>query len=82
MQNYTDMIIDKYKLNSKNYVIEIASNDGYLLKIFLKKKIPCLGIEPTESTAKQAIKLGVPVLKKFFSEKLAKKLSDKKKKLI
>ena len=79
-KNYTDMIIDKYKLNSKNYVIEIASNDGYLLKNFLKKKIPCLGIEPTESTAKQAIKLGVPVLKKFFSEKLAKKLSDKRKK--
>ena len=37
-KNYTDMIIDKYKLNSKNYVIEIASNDGYLLKNFFKKK--------------------------------------------
>ncbi len=79
-KNYTDMIINKYKLNSKNYVIEIASNDGYLLKNFLKKKIPCLGIEPTESTAREAEKLGVPVLKEFFCEKLAKKLSDRGKK--
>ena len=78
-KNYTDMIIDKYKLNSKNCNRDCIKR-WIFIKKFFKKKIPCLGIEPTESTAKQAIKLGVPVLKKFFSEKLAKKLSDKRKK--
>ena len=53
-KKYSDKIIKKLDLNSKSNVIEIASNDGYLLKNFLKRKIPCIGIEPTINTAKVA----------------------------
>ena len=50
------MIVDKLALNDKSFVIEIASNDGYLLKNFINKKIPSLGIEPAKETARQAEK--------------------------
>jgi hypothetical protein len=56
-------------------VIEVASNDGYLLKNFVSAGIPCLGIEPTDSTAEASEKLGIPVLREFFGEELGKKLS-------
>ena len=79
-KRYTYKMIDKLKLNKNSFVIEIASNDGYLLKNFVKEKIPCLGIEPTTNTAVQAEKIGVPVLCKFFGETLAKKLSKNGKK--
>ena len=78
-KKYTDKIIKKLHLNSKSNVIEIASNDGYLLKNFLKKKIPCFGVEPTINTAKAAEKIGIRVIKKFFSTKLSKRLIKDKK---
>jgi SAM-dependent methyltransferase len=79
-KNYTDKIIKELKLNSKSYVIEIASNDGYLLKNFVAAKISCLGIEPTTSTAEAAEKIGIPVLRNFFGKSLAHKLAlDEKK---
>ena len=56
-------------------MIEVASNDGYLLKNFLEKNIPCLGIEPTASTAKVSEEIGIPVLQEFFSEQLGKLLA-------
>jgi len=64
--NYVDQITDRLRLNEQSYIIEIASNDGYLLKNFVAKKIPCLGIEPTNSTAEAAERLGIPVWRKFF----------------
>ena len=64
--NFSKLIINRLNLNEESFVIEIASNDGYLLKNFVKQKIPCLGIEPTESTANFAIKNGIPTLRKFF----------------
>lgn len=67
-------IIPKLSLNQNSQVVEIASNDGYLLKNFVSAKIPCLGIEPTESTAAVAERLGIPVLRDFFSEKLGQRL--------
>jgi len=79
-KNYSDKIINYCDLNDKSFVVEIASNDGYLLKNFTKKNIPCLGIEPTKSTAEVAEKLNIPVLRKFFSEALAKKLVSEGKK--
>lgn len=79
-KEYSYKIIKKLNLNSKSYVIEIASNDGYLLKNFLKKKIPCLGIEPATNTAKAAEKIGIKVIKKFFSSKLSRKLTKYNKK--
>jgi SAM-dependent methyltransferase len=74
-RQYSENIIDNLGLDSDSYVIEIASNDGYLLRNFVSTGIPCLGIEPTASTAEAAEKLGVPVLRKFFSEELGKQLA-------
>ncbi|MDC0146017.1 class I SAM-dependent methyltransferase [Amylibacter sp.] len=79
-EKYAQMIIEKLHLNQDSFVVEVASNDGYLLKNFLDQNIPCLGIEPTLSTAKAAEKLEIPVIKKFFSEELAKKLVSTRKK--
>lgn len=73
-------IIEKLELSRNNFIIEVASNDGYLLKNFINYGIPCLGIEPTESTANAAEKLGIPILKEFFSEKIAKSLAKDGKK--
>jgi len=79
-KNYVNEIIKKIKLNPSSFVIEIASNDGYLLKNFLSHKIPCLGIEPTKSTRLRAKKLGIKVLGKFFTNSLAEILLKKNKK--
>jgi hypothetical protein len=68
---YVGMITDRLGLNENSQVIEIASNDGYLLRNFVAAKIPCLGIEPTDSTAAAAEKLGIPVMREFFGKKLA-----------
>ena len=73
---YADMIVQRLQLNGASFVIEVASNDGYLLKNFLAAKIPCLGIEPTDSTATAAESLGIPVLREFFSEALGKRIAD------
>ena len=78
-KTYVEMIQTKLALNKNSLVIEIASNDGYLLRNFLHLGIPCLGIEPTISTAKEAKKLGINIIEEFFETGLAKKLvSDDK----
>jgi len=76
-EKYSEDIINKLLLDQDSFVIEIAANDGYLLKNFVTRKITCLGIEPTESTASAAEKLGIPVLRDFFGENLAKKIALK-----
>jgi hypothetical protein len=73
--HYAQTMIERFSLNSNSHVIEIASNDGYLLKNFVFEGIPCLGIEPTASTAAVAEQLGIPVLREFFGEKLGEKLA-------
>ena len=73
-KRYCEMITKKLSLNTNSFVIEVASNDGYLLKNFVETGIPCLGIEPTDSTANAAELLNIPVLRKFFEKKLAEKL--------
>ena len=73
-KQYTDAITERLHLNPQSLVIEVAANDGYLLKNFEATKIPCLGIEPTDSTADAAEALGIAVLRQFFSESLAKQL--------
>ena len=69
-------------MDKNKQVIEIASNDGYLLRNFVKQKIPCLGIEPAKDAAKESEKFGIKVIKKFFSYNLARRLSKKKADLI
>lgn len=76
---YATNIVDQLNLSKDNFVIEIAANDGYLLKNFVEKGIPCLGIEPTASTAQAGENLGIPMLRAFFGEILAKKLAEENK---
>ena len=73
--SYAEKISDQLKLTKDSLVIEVASNDGYLLKNFVAAGIPCLGIEPTASTAAAAEDLGIPVLREFFGEQLGKQLA-------
>ncbi|HJN97281.1 MAG: SAM-dependent methyltransferase [Gammaproteobacteria bacterium] len=72
---YAEKMVKELALNKDSFVIEVASNDGYLLKNFVAAGIPCLGIEPTDSTADAAELIGVPVLRKFFGEDLGKQLA-------
>ena len=58
---FSEEVIDRFKLGHSSFLIEIACNDGYLLKNFKNKEIPCLGVEPTKSTASVAINLGINV---------------------
>lgn len=74
-KRYADQMTQRFGLNKNSHVIEVASNDGYLLKNFLIAGIPCLGIEPTASTADTAEQLGIPVLREFFGEKLGERLA-------
>jgi SAM-dependent methyltransferase len=73
--SYTHMVTGRLGLSENSFVIEVAANDGYLLKNFVAAGIPCLGIEPTESTAIAAEDVGVPVLREFFGTALAKDLA-------
>jgi SAM-dependent methyltransferase len=75
-KKYVAKAIKDFNLNSSSLVVEVASNDGYLLQYFKEEGIPCLGIEPTESTAQIAKSKGIDTLVEFFSEQLANKLSD------
>lgn len=73
--DYSEMIVQRLGLDQHSLVIEVAANDGYLLKNFVARGIPCLGIEPTDSTASAAEKLGIPIRREFFGKALAKRLA-------
>ncbi len=76
-KNYVQKMIDEGNLNENSQVVEIASNDGYLLQYFLPHQIKVLGIEPTKNTADVAILKGIPCITEFFGERLALELSQK-----
>jgi hypothetical protein len=76
-KRYAEKMTHELGLNAQSLVIEVASNDGYLLKNFVSAGIPCLGIEPTDSTAAAAEHLGIPVLREFFGEALGQQLTAK-----
>lgn len=73
-KKYVDEMEARFGLNPNHLVIEIASNDGYLLQYFQQKAIPVLGIEPTANTAEVAAEKGIPSVVEFFGVTLAKKL--------
>ncbi len=77
---YVNYMIERFRLNADSSIIEIASNDGYLLQYFLQKNIPVLGIEPTSNTAQEAINKGIPTIIEFFGTALANKLKIENKK--
>jgi SAM-dependent methyltransferase len=72
---YCDMARRRFSLNESSLVVELASNDGYLLKNFLQMGIPVLGIDPSDTVVAAAIEIGVPSLVEFFGEALAVELA-------
>jgi len=74
---YVDTVTDRFRLTAKSQVVEIASNDGYLLQYFLKKGIPVIGIEPTSNTAEVAKAKGIHTIIEFFGARLATELISK-----
>lgn len=74
--DYCEAIISRLDLGPQSLVVEIASNDGYLLKNFQRAGIPCLGVEPTASTAAAAEALGIPVVREFFGGKVSQTLAS------
>jgi len=75
-RRYTEQMLDRFRLNGKSLVVELASNDGYLLQYFVHKNIPVLGIEPAANVAKVAEEKKVPTLVEFFGKPLAAKLAS------
>ena len=73
-RRYAEMIIPRLGLGPDSLVMEIAANDGYLLRNFVAAKIPCLGIEPTSGTAAAARELGISIREEFFGSELATQL--------
>jgi SAM-dependent methyltransferase len=79
-KKYVDMITELLQLSTMSHVMEIASNDGYLLQYFVQKQISCLGIEPSSNTAQAAREKGVDTLEEFFGAEFAKRLVQEGKK--
>ena len=79
-KSYTQLMTDRFALNTNSLVIEIASNDGYLLQYFNENKIAVLGIEPTANTAEVAVQKGIATVVDFFGVKLATSLISQNKK--
>lgn len=76
-KEYTGLMQKQFGYNEKSLVIEVASNDGYLLQYFKEKSIPVLGIEPTANTAEVAVSKGINTIVDFFGVGLAKELVAK-----
>jgi hypothetical protein len=75
-KEYCGMARRRFGLDSASLVVELASNDGYLLKNFIDMGVPVLGIDPSDTVAAAAEKIGVPTMVEFFGESLARKLVD------
>lgn len=74
---YTELMTERFGLNGASRVVELASNDGYLLQYFKEKNIPVLGVEPTANTAEVAKQKGIESVVDFFGVRLAKELASK-----
>lgn len=77
-RRYVEMITERCQLGGDSFVVEIASNDGYLLQHFVAKNIPCLGIDPAANCAEAASKKGVETRVDFFTQGLAEKIAKEK----
>lgn len=71
---HVDAVVEQRSLGKESFVVEIASNDGYLLRRFLEHEVPVLGVEPTRGPAAAAREAGVPTLEAFFGAELAAKI--------
>jgi hypothetical protein len=79
-RRYVETIVERDELGTGSFVVEVASNDGYLLQHFLPKGIPVLGIEPAANVAEAAVGRGVPTLVEFFGLELAERLVSERRK--
>ena len=75
-KRYVDMATERFELDENSFVVEVASNDGYLLKNFVERNIPCLGIDPASNVAAAARTVGVDTRVEFFTEALAAGMRD------
>lgn len=75
-ETYTEKIIKRFGIDRGHKVVELASNDGYLLQHFVRRNITCLGIEPAENVAQVAVEKGVPTIARFFGTELAEEISS------
>ncbi len=73
-KRYTELMAERFAIGPPSLVVELASNDGYLLQYFIKKGVPVLGVEPARNVARAAIEKGIPTRVEFFGEKLARDL--------
>lgn len=75
-KSYCEKVTSRFELNKDSFVVEIASNDGYLLKNFVEAGVPCLGVEPTKSTATKAKEIGVNTVERFFGVEYANEMAQ------
>src|SRR4029079_17166494 len=73
-RRYVDAVSGRFGFDSESRVVEIASNDGYLLQFFVEREVPCLGVEPSANVAKAAIERGIPTEIAFFGAEMADRL--------
>ena len=74
-EDYVTAMTERLALDEDSFVVELASNDGYLLQYFVERGVPCLGIEPAKNVAQVAIDKGVPTDVSFFGEDKAKEMA-------
>lgn len=72
---YTEKMVERFSLGARDHVVELASNDGYLLQHFVSKGIPVLGVEPAANVAEVAVQKGIPTIVKFFGESTAREMA-------
>lgn len=75
-RRYVESVVDRFGLNQSSFVIEVAANDGYLLQFMKSRGIPCLGIEPTTSTATAARAKGIQIFEEFLTTETAEQISN------
>ncbi len=75
-ERYVEFVIDRFSLGEESRVVELASNDGYLLQHFVTRKVTCLGIEPADNVAEVARKKGIPTISKFFGADVASEVRE------
>src|SRR5579863_3306009 len=71
---YTDSMAERFRIGARSQVVELASNDGYLLQYFVAKGVPVLGVEPAANVARVALDKGIPTAVKFFGQRTAREL--------
>lgn len=75
VKSFTDMVVPRFGLHGQSQVVEIGSNDGYLLQYFVEKGIPVLGVEPARNVAAAAVTKGIPTMTEFFGQATACRLA-------